>query len=103
MRKNLFVSMFIMLTAVLVLSACGPAATPQTVVQTKLWKSLLLRVCCTCHPHAPHRLAPSRSPRQARLSHCLSTPSGRMLPVMLILRGLSIQVSVRCRQDRHHQ
>jgi phosphate transport system substrate-binding protein len=28
MRKNLFVSMFILLTAVLVLSACGPAATP---------------------------------------------------------------------------
>ncbi|MFH1524780.1 MAG: PstS family phosphate ABC transporter substrate-binding protein [Chloroflexota bacterium] len=36
MRKNLFVSMFILLTAVLVLSACGPAATPvePTVVPT---------------------------------------------------------------------
>ncbi|MDP2995091.1 MAG: PstS family phosphate ABC transporter substrate-binding protein [Anaerolineales bacterium] len=28
MRKNLFVSMFVLLVAVLVLSACGPAATP---------------------------------------------------------------------------
>lgn len=28
MRKNLFVSMFVLLAAVLVLSACGPAATP---------------------------------------------------------------------------
>jgi phosphate transport system substrate-binding protein len=35
MRKNLMVSMFVMLIAVLVLSACGPVATPQTVVQTQ--------------------------------------------------------------------
>lgn len=32
MRKNLFISMFVLLIAVLVLSACGPAATPQTVI-----------------------------------------------------------------------
>jgi phosphate transport system substrate-binding protein len=36
MNKNLSVSMFILLTVVLVLSACGPAATPQTVVQTQV-------------------------------------------------------------------
>jgi phosphate transport system substrate-binding protein len=38
MRKNLFVSMFILLIGVLVLSACGTAsaATPQTVVQTQI-------------------------------------------------------------------
>lgn len=36
MHKNLYVSMFVLLTAVLVLSACGPAATPQTVVQTQI-------------------------------------------------------------------
>ena len=36
MRKNLYVSMFILLAAVLVLSACGTAATPQTVVQTQI-------------------------------------------------------------------
>jgi phosphate transport system substrate-binding protein len=40
MRKNLFVSMFVLLVAVLVLSACGPAATavvptPETVVQVQ--------------------------------------------------------------------
>jgi len=29
MRKNLYVSMFVLLAAVLVLSACGPAATPE--------------------------------------------------------------------------
>ena len=36
MRKNLYVSMFVLTVAVLVLSACGPAATsaPVTVVQT---------------------------------------------------------------------
>jgi phosphate transport system substrate-binding protein len=34
MRKYLFVSLFVLMAAVLVLSACGPAATPQTVVQT---------------------------------------------------------------------
>ena len=48
MRKNLFVSMFIMLTAVLVLSACGPAATPQTVVQTQI-----VEVTSTPGPAAP--------------------------------------------------
>ncbi len=33
MRKSLNISMFVLLAAVLALSACGPAATPQTVVQ----------------------------------------------------------------------
>ena len=38
MRKNLYVSMFVLLVAVLVLSACGTAATPtpQTVVETQI-------------------------------------------------------------------
>jgi phosphate transport system substrate-binding protein len=36
MNKNLFVSMFNLLIAVLVLSACGSSATPQTVVQTQI-------------------------------------------------------------------
>ena len=37
MRKNLYISMFVLLAAVLVLSACGPAATatPQTVIQVQ--------------------------------------------------------------------
>jgi phosphate transport system substrate-binding protein len=48
MRKNLYVSMFIMLTAVLVLSACGPAATPQTVVQTQI-----VEITSTPGPAAP--------------------------------------------------
>jgi phosphate transport system substrate-binding protein len=38
MRKNLYVSMFVLLVSVLVLSACGTAAspTPETVVQTQV-------------------------------------------------------------------
>jgi phosphate transport system substrate-binding protein len=38
MRKNLYISVFVMLAAVLALSACGPAATatPQTQIQTQL-------------------------------------------------------------------
>ena len=36
MRKNLLVSMFVLLTAVLVLSACGPAPTAETVVETQV-------------------------------------------------------------------
>ena len=48
MRKNLMVSMFVMLIAVLVLSACGPAATPQTVVQTQV-----VVVTATPGPAAP--------------------------------------------------
>ena len=45
MRKNLFVSMFVLLAAVLVLSACGPAATPtpQTVVEVQTQVAGLLR------------------------------------------------------------
>jgi phosphate transport system substrate-binding protein len=40
MRKNLFVSLFVLLAAVLVLSACGPAATPviptpETIIQVQ--------------------------------------------------------------------
>jgi phosphate transport system substrate-binding protein len=35
MNKKLTISMFVLLVAVLVLSACGPAATPQTVVQVQ--------------------------------------------------------------------
>jgi phosphate transport system substrate-binding protein len=43
MRKNLFVSMFVLLVAVLVLSACGPAATPATIieVQTQVVEKLI--------------------------------------------------------------
>jgi len=50
MRKNLMVSMFVMLIAVLVLSACGTAATPtpQTVVQTQV-----VVVTATPGPAAP--------------------------------------------------
>jgi phosphate transport system substrate-binding protein len=47
MRKNLTVSMFILLVAVLVLSACG-SATPQTVVQTQV-----VEVTSTPGPAAP--------------------------------------------------
>jgi phosphate transport system substrate-binding protein len=36
MRKNLTISLFVLLAAVLVLSACGPAATPQTLVETQV-------------------------------------------------------------------
>jgi phosphate transport system substrate-binding protein len=36
MRKNLSISMFVVLAAVLGLSACGPAVPPQTVVQTQV-------------------------------------------------------------------
>jgi phosphate transport system substrate-binding protein len=48
MRKNLYVSMFVLIVAVLVLSACGPAATPQTVVQTQI-----VEVTSTPGPAAP--------------------------------------------------
>lgn len=55
MRKNFVVSMFVLLTAVLVLSACGPAstATPQTVVQTKI-----VEVTSTPGPAAPATATP---------------------------------------------
>jgi len=55
MRKNFVVSMFVLLTAVLVLSACGPAstATPQTVVQTKI-----VEVTSTPGPAAPTTATP---------------------------------------------
>jgi len=53
MRKNLFVSMFVLLIAVLVLSACGPAATPQTVVQTQF-----VEVTSTPGPAAPATVTP---------------------------------------------
>lgn len=36
MRNNLFVSMFVLLIAVLLLSACGPASTPETIIQTQV-------------------------------------------------------------------
>jgi phosphate transport system substrate-binding protein len=48
MRKNLIVSMFGLLIAVLVLSACGSAVTPQTVVQTQF-----VEVTSTPGPAAP--------------------------------------------------
>jgi ABC-type phosphate transport system substrate-binding protein len=48
MRKNLIVSMFGLLIAVLVLSACGPAAAPQTVVQTQF-----VEITSTPGPAAP--------------------------------------------------
>jgi len=51
MRKNLFVSMFVLLVAVLVLSACGPAATPQTVIQ-------YVEVTSTPGPAAPATATP---------------------------------------------
>ncbi len=53
MRKNLYVSMFILLAAVLALSACGPAATPQTVVQTQI-----VEVTSTPGPAAPATATP---------------------------------------------
>jgi phosphate transport system substrate-binding protein len=55
MRKNLFVSMFVLLIAVLVLSACGPSATatPQTVVQTQI-----VEVTSTPGPVAPATATP---------------------------------------------
>ncbi len=53
MRKNLYVSMFILLAAVLALSASGPAATPQTVVQTQI-----VEVTSTPGPAAPATATP---------------------------------------------
>jgi phosphate transport system substrate-binding protein len=53
MRKNLFVSMFVLLVAVLVLSACGPASTPQTIVQTQI-----VEVTSTPGPAAPAEATP---------------------------------------------
>jgi ABC-type phosphate transport system substrate-binding protein len=55
MRKNLFLSMFVLLIAVLVLSACGPSATatPQTVVQTQI-----VEVTSTPGPVAPATATP---------------------------------------------
>ncbi len=55
MRKNLLVSMFVLLIAVLVLSACGPAdtTTPQTVVQTQI-----VEVTSTPGPAAPATATP---------------------------------------------
>jgi phosphate transport system substrate-binding protein len=43
MHKNLYVSMFVLFAAVLVLSACGPAATPTpvTIVQTQVVEKLI--------------------------------------------------------------
>ena len=57
MRKNLFVSMFVLLAAVLVLSACGPAATPatpevQTVVQIQT-QEVQVVVTATPMPQTP--------------------------------------------------
>ncbi len=53
MRKNLLASMFVLSIAVLVLSACGPAATPQTVVQTQI-----VEVTSTPGPAAPATVTP---------------------------------------------
>ena len=57
MRKNLFVSMFVLLAAVLVLSACEPAATPatpevQTVVQIQT-QEVQVVVTATPMPQTP--------------------------------------------------
>jgi phosphate ABC transporter phosphate-binding protein len=53
MRKNLYVSMFVLIIAVLVLSACSPTATPQTVVQTQI-----VEVTSTPGPAAPATATP---------------------------------------------
>jgi phosphate transport system substrate-binding protein len=55
MRKNLFVSLFVLLIAGLVLSACGPAATPQTEIQTQI---VNVPVTVTPGPAAPATATP---------------------------------------------
>ena len=55
MRKNLFVAMFIMLAAALVLSACGPAATSTPVVQVQ---TQIVEVTSTPGPAAPATATP---------------------------------------------
>jgi phosphate transport system substrate-binding protein len=57
MRKNLNISMFVLLAAVLVLSACGPAATPETVVQTQIQTQVVV-VTATPGPAAPATATP---------------------------------------------
>ena len=55
MRKNLYVSLFVLIVAVLVLSACGTAATPQTVVQVQ---TQVVEVTSTPGPAAPATATP---------------------------------------------
>ena len=59
MRKNLYVSMFILLAAVL--SACGPAATPETIIQTQVVpvvQTQIVEVTPTPGPAAPATATP---------------------------------------------
>ncbi len=55
MRKNLYVSMFVLLAAVLVLSACGSAATPQPVVEVQ---TKIVEVTATPGPAATATITP---------------------------------------------
>jgi phosphate transport system substrate-binding protein len=60
MRRNLFVSMFVLLVATLVLSACGPAATPptpETIVQVQT-QEVQVVVTATPGPAEPTPLPP---------------------------------------------
>ncbi len=84
MRKNLYVSMFVLFVAVLVLSACGTAATPtpQTVVQSDPGRQP--GSSCDSHPWSCHRdPAPGRLHPDHRRRRDLPGPA--LFPVDLCL------------------
>ena len=81
MRKNLYVSMFVLLVAVLVLSACGTAATatPQTVVQVQTQVVQQVVTATPLPPGARHR---HPAPGWFHPDHCgrRDLPAADLLP-----------------------